>query len=167
MYTYCLFCRTDKTRYIACEARDLTGCRTLVPKRVQHTWSQGKMVNRIRDLFPGYLFLYSEELLEMSRVRQIPGVIRCLRSSDENYHLAGADDAFAGYILEARGIIGKTRVLEKDHRLELGPEAFGGAKVSILKVDRRAQRMQIEIRFARQMIRTWIEYEIVHEEDME
>ena len=167
MYTYCLFCRTDKVRYIACETQDMFGCRSLVPKQVQHTWSRGKMVNRIRDLFPGYLFLYSEEPLAISCFWQIPGVIRCLRSSDEYYHLSGTDDAFAGYILESRGIIGKTRVLERDNRLELGPEAFGGAKVSILRVDRRAQRMQIEIRFARQTIRTWIEFEIVSEKESE
>ena len=38
---------------------------------------------------------------------------------------------------------------------------------TILKVDRRASRMQIEIPFARRIVKTWVEYEIISPEDKE
>ena len=48
--------------------------------------------------------------------------------------------------------------------LEIREDAFRGANVRILKVDHRAARMQIEIRFAREPVRTWVEYEIAEPE---
>ena len=42
--------------------------------------------------------------------------------------------------------------------------AFSGVTARILKVERRLSRMQIEIPFARQLVKTWVEYEIVEPE---
>ena len=165
MYTYCLFCETGKSKYVAGEATVLFGCKVIIPKQIQHTWSKGQMINRIRELLPGYVFLYSEELIHPSWTFRIPGVIRFLRTTDQKYELTEADEAFALFLLQADGVIGKTKVVRgEDGRLEISGESFKGAKVTILKVDHRAQRMQIEIWFAAQRIRTWIEYEEVFTE---
>ena len=43
--------------------------------------------------------------------------------------------------------------------------AFEGVSARILKVERRLSRMQIEIPFARQQVKTWVEYEIVEPEE--
>lgn len=165
MYTYCLFCETGKSKYVAGEATAHFGCKVIIPKQIQHTWSKGQMINRIRELLPGYVFLYSEELIHPSWTFRIPGVIRFLRTTDQKYELTEADEAFALFLLQADGVIGKTKVVRgEDGRLEISRESFKGAKVTILKVDHRAQRMQIEIWFAAQRIRTWIEYEEVSTE---
>lgn len=159
--TYCLYCEAGKSGYVAVALKAKTGCQAIIPKQVQHTWDKGKMVNRIHNLLPGYLFLYSEEPLEISNCQRTQGVVRCLRDGEGAYELQGKDEEFALFLLEKKGIIGKTQVTEKDGILEIGPKSFGGANVMITKVDRRNTWMQIEIRFLRQIIRTWIEYEIV------
>ena len=161
MYAYCLFCETGKCRFIVREVMGLLACTAISPKQVQHTWSKGRMVDRIRDFLPGYVFVYSEEKLEISQVRYIPSVLRCLKSSDLCYELAGADEAFARMLLDQGGMIGKTPVYEEDQQIRLTEGAFAGVNARILKVDHRAQRMQIEIPFARRLVKTWIEYEIV------
>ena len=165
MYTYCLYCEAGKCGYVAGALMAKTGCQAIVPKQVQHTWDKGRMINRIHNLLPGYLFLYSEEPLEISECKRTQGVVRCLRDGEESYELHGTDEEFALFLLDRKGVIGKTQVTESGGILEIGPQSFRGADVRITKVDRRNTRMQIEIRFLTQIIRTWIEYEIVHSEE--
>ena len=161
MNAYCLFCETEKCEFVAHTVKQVFECEAISPKQIQHTWQKGAMVDRIRDLLPGYLFLYSEEPLNLYRCRYLPGVLRCLRTYDNSYELGGSDDAFAKMLLEKEGIIGKTEVYQEGDRIHLTEGAFSGLKAKILKVDHRAGRMQIEIPFARRLVKTWVEYEIV------
>ena len=164
MYTYCFFCVTAKCRYIACEIKAILGCRVISPKQVQHTWSKGEMTDRLRDLLPGYLLLYSDAPLSPERImdcRYLPGVLRCLRTKEESFELSGNDEAFAMMLLRQDGVIGKTLVYEENQKISLTEGAFSGLEAKILKVDHRAHRMQIEIPFAKQLVKTWVEYAIV------
>ena len=166
MNVYCLFCETGKSKYVMRAAEIIFGCYTLSPRQIQHTWRKGKMTDIPRDLLPGYVFLYLEEdVLEPSRLLQIPSVIRCLRDSSGTFELRDYDKRFALMLLEKDGIIGKTPVYEEKDRIRLTEGAFAGLKATILKVDHRAHRMQIEIPFAGRLVKTWVEYEIVTPEE--
>lgn len=167
MYTYCLYCECGKSSYVGGALHAILGCQTIIPKQVQHTWSRGRMINRIHDLMPGYLFLYHKDPINISVCQQTQGVVHCLRTTDGQYELQDTDKGFALVMLERKGILGKTQVVEKDGRLELTPKSFRGAKVQILRVDHRNSRMQLEIHFLRQTIKTWVEYEIVKPEEDE
>ena len=167
MYTYCLYCEAGKCGYVAIALASKMDCQVIIPKQVQHTWDKGKMVNRVHNLFPGYLFLYSEQPLEMSHCLKIPGVVRCLSTGEDSYELHGTDEKFALFLLDKNGIIGKVLVTEQDGMLEISPESLRRADVSIIKVDRRNTRMQIEIRLFRHTLRTWIEYEIAEAKEQE
>ena len=162
---YCLFCETDKVRYISCYLRDLYACTVVIPKQIQHTWSGGRMTDTERDLLPGYLFLYSEEPLDGTLLCRVQSVIRCLRTTDGKFELQGADEEFARMLLSRNGIIGKTPVYQVGQKIRIRDGAFAGLQTSILRVDRRAGRMQIEIPFANQKIRTWVEYDVIQAED--
>lgn len=177
MLIYCLFCETGKCATLAKIAEDRFGCRAISPKQIQHTWRDGKHVDLEHDLLPGYLFLYFEddrpekpesgnaELKELktrvSELQALHGVIRCLSDTDKNYELTGNDEAFALALLSKNGIIGKTQVYQEGDRIKICTGAFEGLETRIVKVDHRGSRMMIEIPFANQMVRTWVEYEIV------
>ena len=162
VYTYCLFCETAKCAYVASSAEKLFPCRAFSPKQVQHTWSKGKMVDIEHDLLPGYVFLYSaEEQLEARKLRSIQGVIKCLKDHDSHCELSGEDEQFALMLLKRDGVIGKTKVYQEGQMIRLVGGAFEGTETKILKVNRRNMRMQIEIPFASQKIKTWVEYELV------
>jgi len=170
MYTYCLFCETGKCDTLAKLFEIRFPCRAISPKQVQHTWSKKqKAVDRVRDLLPGYLFLYFEdEKPNISQFWGMNGVIKCLSGKDEEYkryELSGSDEAFAMTILQHDGVIGKTQVYQEGDRIRIRSGVFEGLATRILKVDRRSSRMQIEIPFANQLIKTWVEYEIVAPEN--
>ena len=162
MYTYCLFCETGKCDPVAKAITRKISCRALSPKQVQHTWSKGKMVDIVHDLLPGYVFVYLEnDPLDVSLLRSIQGIIRCLSSQDKQYELTGSDEQFALMLLQKDGVIGKTMVYEEGQMIRICQGAFEGVETKILKVNRRNMRMQIEIPFAGRPVRTWVEYEVV------
>ncbi len=162
MFIYCLFCETEKCDAVARSAELFFPCRAISPKQVQHTWSKGSMVDRYHDLLPGYVFLYFEtEKQEGPAFRRLNGVIRCLSDTEKRYELTGDDEAFALALLKKDGVLGKTRVYQEGDRIRIAEGAFEGLESRILKVDHRHSRMQIEIPFNKQMIKTWVEYEIV------
>ena len=166
MLTYCLFCETAKCGAVARAAERKLGCRAIAPKQVQHTWSRGQMVDIVHDLLPGYVFLYAKEApLEIAAIRALDGVIRCLYTEGVGYALQGSDEQFALMLLQKNGVIGKTRVYEEGQMIRIARGAFEGVEAKILKVNRRNMRMQIELPFAAQKVKTWVEYEVVAEED--
>ena len=170
LFTYCLFCETAKCDYVANSAQQLFQCRAIYPKMIQHTWSMGKMVDIVHNLLPGYVFLYAEkQRLPAALLRSIQGVIRCLADQDQCCELSGGDEQFAMMLLQKNGIIGKTKVYQEGQLIRICEGAYKGVESRILKVNRRNMRMQIEIPFANQGIKTWVEYEIVtqNESDVE
>ena len=168
MFTYCLFCETAKCGYVAYSAEKKYGCRAISPKQVQHTWSKGKMADIEHDLLPGYVFLYSENRrLRGESLRTIEGVIRCLADLENRCELSGSDEQFALMLLQSNGVIGKTKVYQEGSLIRICQGVYEGVEARILKVNHRNTRMQIEIPFASQKIRTWVEYEIVELKDEE
>ena len=164
MLTYCLFCETIKCDLVARSIEQDLGCVAFSPKRVQHTWSAGKMVDIVHDLLPGYVFVYAErEPLDIRRVQATQGVIRCLSTADKQYALSGSDERFALMLLHNKGVIGKTKVYEEGQRIRVCEGVYEGLETRILKVDRQKGRMQIDIPFANRHIRTWVEFEIVED----
>ena len=103
------------------------------------------------------------------RLKALPDVIRCLRDSDKRYELQGRDEQFAMMPLRKDGVVGKTPVYREGDRIRISEGAFAGLETRILKVEHRASRMLVEIPFAHQPVRTWLEYEIVEltEQDTE
>lgn len=162
MYTYCLFCETTKTGFIARTISEMTGCKALRPKQIQHTWAKGGGTRDVvNDLMPGYVFVYCDEKADVSVLNTLQGVIRCLSTTDGEYELTGQDEQFALMLLEKEGVIGKTQVYQEGQIIRIAGGVFEGVTARILKVERRLSRMQIEIPFARQLVKTWVEYEIV------
>ena len=107
MFTYCLFCETNKTGYISRAVSEMTGCRSLCPKQIQHTWAKGGGTrDTVNDLMPGYVFLYCAEKADVTKLNTLQGVIRCLSSTAGEYELAGQDEQFALMLLE-RGFAGQ------------------------------------------------------------
>ena len=163
MKIYCLFCETRKAGIVLRIAEDRFGCKGISPLQTQHTWSRGRMIDRERELLPGYLFLYFDEGIpapDKSELSDLDGVIRCLHDTAGQCELTGRDAQFAMMLLDKGGRIGKTQVFREGQRIRIRDGMFEGLETRILKVDHRASRMQVEIPFANQMIRTWLEYEL-------
>lgn len=168
MYTYCVFCDTQRCGEIARQAEIQLQCRAIRPKRERLKWVQHKPVREINDLLPGYIFLYTEEKIEdLSTLRRIRGVVRCLSDTEHQYVLQGSDEAFALMLLQNNGVIGRIPVYEEGQTIRITEGVFGGVEASILRVDRRQARMEIALPFDKSIVKTWIEFEMVENVEQE
>ncbi len=166
VYTYCVFCLTQKCTNVAIQVQQIFDCKVIRPKKEQLKWVKREAIRETHDLLPGYIFLYSEHELENTyMLREILGVIRCLSDQEHRYLLQGNDEAFALMLFEKNGVIGKTKVYEEGDRIRICDGAYAGLETKILKVNRRNMRMLIQIPFAGMQVETWVEYEMVKPAD--
>ncbi len=163
MYCYCLFCETVRCAQVARAAERLLECRAIYPVQVQRIHRREGWTELVHALTPGYVFLYAPEELDTARLRGTTGLLKWLRYSDGEARLQGEDERFALMLLDKDGAIGKTMVYREGERIRIKQGAFGGTETRILKVDRRNTRIQIEIPFAGNLIKTWVEYEMLED----
>ena len=162
MFTYCVYCQTQKCSHAAIQIQQIFHCRVIQPKQEQLKWVKGKPIRETHDLLPGYIFLYTDHEIEQPlTLRGITGVVRCLSDQEHRYILQGNDQAFALMLLEKDGIIGKMKVYKEGDRIRLCEGVYAGIETEILKVNRRNMRMLIRIPFAHMQVETWVEYEMV------
>lgn len=168
MKCYCIFCKTQQAEEVARALAKSFSCEAFYPKRIQHTWSKGKMTDIEHVLLPGYVFLYREddaEEIDVHRLHQYEGVLKILSYEDGEYELKGQDERFARLLYRKGGVLGKTTVYEEGQRIRIFEGPLEGVSSEILKVNRRNHRMLIEIPFADTKVKTWIEYEMVEKDE--
>ena len=161
MKSYCVFGKTQRCEEIAKRLEQKLPCRAIYPRRIQHTWSKGKMVDLEHILLPGYVFVYVQDETELDTgyLRHFDGVLKVLSYDDDSCELKGQDAEFARMILENDGVLGKLPVYEEGQWLQIKEGPLKGVESQILKVNRRNHRMLIEIPFADTKVKTWVEYE--------
>ena len=166
MNTYCICCETVRAPAAARAAEIVLGCRAIYPKQIQHTRVHGQRRDIVHDLLPGYVFLYfDEDEIDLGQCKLLSGFIRCLSDHHGHYRLEGNDERFALMLLENGGVLGKTRVYEEGQLIRICEGAYKGVAARILKVDRRNERIQIDLTFANRSLKTWVEYEIVQSDE--
>ena len=141
-------------------AAALFSCETILPKQIHHMRVKGQMKDIVRDLLPGYLFLYAQSPIPGPALTSMQDVIRCLRTTDRKYELQGQDEAFTLLLRLKGGTLGKTQVYREGDRVRIRDGAFEGVQAEITRLDRRNHRMKIEIPFAGRKVSTWLEYEM-------
>ena len=165
MHVYCLFCRTQRCGLIAAMLEKQGTCRALFPKILQRERKQGRNVEIMRDLLPGYVFVYSETPLDQQQLRPgVQGVIRKLGTEATGYELTGADQAFAMGLLDQQGTINAVRVLKEGDRVTLADPLFMSCKGRITKVDNRKQRARVDFDFENNPCHVWIAFEMIDPE---
>lgn len=93
-------------------------------------------------------------------MRGLPGILRFIGEPGEGYRLEGNDERFAMKLLQCGGVLGKMAVYEEGGKLCLVSSEIRELEASILKVDRRKHRMQIQMFFAKNPVTFWAEYVI-------
>ena len=165
MHVYCLFCQTQRCGVIAAMLEKQGACRALSPRILQRERKQGRNVEIMRDLLPGYVFVYSEDPFEQQLLCPgVRGVIRCLGTGTGNYELSGADRDFAMRLYDREGTISAVRVFREGDRVTLADPLFMSCKGRITRVDNRKQRARVDFDFENNPCHTWIAFEMIDKE---
>lgn len=166
MFAYCLFCDTMKCREVAELVELKLNYRAIDPKIVQRKWVRGVAEEQVRTLLPGYIFVYTDEIVEYPRAAfRLDNVIRVLGDRDSNYALQGDDLTFARMLWDCGGTIGILKAYQEGDRVKLVPGALGGVEGEIIKLERRKGRALIQYQFAGTTCTTWVGYDLIEDND--
>ena len=157
MYTYCLFCRTQRCQRIAQLLEIRGGNRAFSPQILQKQRVQGENRQVYRDLLPGYVFIYNEEPLhDYMTFFGMDGVIRRIGESEEWYELQGSDREFALNLMEKGGVVGAVRVVNIGETVRLEDPLFAQSEGRVTQIDYRKERARVEFTFRGNVCHTWV-----------
>ncbi len=157
MHAYCLYCRTQRCERIA-QLLEIRGMhRAFSPQILQKKRVQGVNEKHYVDLLPGYVFVFSEDLLtDYSVFFGMDGVIRKVGQPDEWYELRGTDREFAFDLLEKDGLVGGTRIVKAGEAVSLEDPLFAKVQGVVTKVDYRKERARVDFVFRGNECHTWV-----------
>ena len=155
MYAYCLFCETQRCRQIAAIISKDYGYQCIYPQIVQRKWIKGVPMEVSHDWLPGYLFLYSEQLIQ-TRLNII-GIIRFLGNGE----LEGQDLAFAEMVYRRQGVMGTVSLLQEGDRCSIADPAWKDIRGKVVKMDFGRKRCCIEFEFDGIKRTIWVGYELI------
>ena len=156
MHIYCVFCQTQRCGAIASWLSKTHMGQAVSPKVTMRERKEGVNRDVLRDLLPGYVFLFSEEgIRDFSPLHQVHGLIRILGSSENGMELRGTDAEFALRLLGRDGVVDGVKVFRTGDRVRLADPLFSACEGRIAKVDHRKRRAKIDYVFNGMSCSTW------------
>ena len=164
MHVYCLFCLTQKCHAVASALERQFEVRAFAPQICNRQRVQGKNIDKLYDLLPGYVFVFSDKALANAMFyRENKGVIRRLGSPVDDYELTGADKDFAMKLYDTNGIVEQIKIFRVGESVCISNTLFDGCDAKITRIDHRNQRARIEYKFAGMQCFTWIACDMISE----
>jgi transcriptional antiterminator NusG len=108
----------------------------------------GKIVQKVLSLFPGYLFIACEDVEKYNwPLRHTDGFVRFLRSNQDIVSLEGRDlEIVLHFILKTGAIAGISKVFfNESDRIVVREGPLKGLEGKIIKVDKRKGRAKIKL----------------------
>ena len=162
MYAYCFFCETQKCKYVAFSLEQRGVMRAFSPQIIRRHRVQGKNIDGMCDLLPGYIFAFSEkEFKDASLFYGIDGLIRRIGNRETDYALTGTDFDFAMNLYGKNGIVGQVPVFKIGNEVRLDDPLFNNCKGKITKIDYRKQRARVDYSFGGMDCYTWVACELI------
>lgn len=162
MYAYCLFCETQKCKYVAFSLEQHGILKAFSPQIIRRHRVKGRNVDEMYDLLPGYVFVYSDTEIKDSRVfHNINGIIRRLGSVDCGYALGDSDYDFAMSLFKKDGVVGQIKVYKIGEEVKLDDPLFNNCQGKITRIDYRKQRARVDYQFAGMDCFTWIACDLI------
>ena len=186
--TYCFFCDTKRTQYVADELSGLNiFIKVFEPIVTNNITNSGIIVKETLRLLPGYVFAYSEDVISISdwdKILKTDGIIKPLGKEsareeiekDErgnvqsiDYSLKDKGDSdFAKLLYGLGGRLDQIHLKDDGSHCTLVDNAWpDDIEATIVKVDRRKSRAKIMFMFAGRCFTTWVAAEIEEEEKEE
>ena len=159
-HIYCVFCRTGAEARLGNEIEErFERVRALVAVQEKHRTKQGTYEIERRVFLPGYLFLYTEEPLDLEHIRRMEDVYRVLGDADGMIELRGSDRAFARWLWENQGIIGISKLRIADGKLKIVSGPMQYFVESIVKLDKHTKNALVRMNFAGKTNEIWLAFE--------
>lgn len=131
------------------------------PQIVRRQRKEGKNIEIMFDLLPGYVFAYSTQPVKGLSQLKVEGVIKVLGSPENEYCLRDEDLFFALRLLERNGFIDVLNVLRIGDTVMIADNLFSGCEGKVVEIDFRKQRAKVLFDFAGASWNCWVACNVV------
>jgi len=137
--------------------------RLLVPKRSIRERKAGKVTEQIKVMFPGYVLIGTEQIDEVSRlIAEVKGVLRILKNDDEFQEIRLEEISRLVHMANDKGVIGESKIwLNENDRVEVISGPLKGYEGLITKLNRRKNRVAVNILLGTEHREVWLAAEFV------
>ncbi len=145
---YCVSCRTGSENSVAGQINHICdNVQAIAPVRVLLEKRQRRWESTERLLIPGYIFLYTENNIEVKKIKALSKVYRVLQYDNGFRELLGSDYEYAKWIYRHNGRIGPSKALIEGSKVKVvdGPLANGIG--NIIKLDKHKRRALVAFEF--------------------
>ncbi|MCF7927569.1 MAG: antiterminator LoaP [Spirochaetales bacterium] len=118
------------------------------PRRSLTIWKQGKPKETLKPIFPGYLFLETEEVSAdiYWLLKRMPDFYRFLKSNYDIVPLEGDDKRLVLHFQSYGEIAEKSQVVfDENQRIQVLDGPLKGLEGRIVKVDKRKKRAKVKL----------------------
>lgn len=167
-HVYCLFCRTGAEHGICEEIRKrFPGVYPLAATQEKHRIVNGHEEIDRRIFLSGYLFLYTNELIAFDSLLRMDDVYRILGDEGNAHELQDGDRAFAEWLLRNDGLIGISRIANRNGRIAMrsGPMKYFSKR--LVKLDKHTKNALVRTEFLGTVREMWLAFEFEDEEATE
>ena len=159
-YIYCLFCRSGSERQLAREiALRFPRIRAIAAMQEKHKYIDGHCEIDRRSFLPGYLFLYTNEAIDVLAIHRMDKSYKILGDGREITELQGKDRVFAEWIWKNNGEIGISRI----RTTKTGFEVFSGPLQhflkEIVKLDKHTKNALVRMDLLEEAKEIWLAFD--------
>ena len=164
-YIRCLFCSTGYEEYVVQLVECLHYGTAIFPRKVKRLWKKNGWVEEKAALLPGYVFVYSEEKIEYSKLIRMPHVLKILTyQDDQDGLLEGTDREFANWIWQQEGCVGTLDAIHAGDRVEIVDGLLSRLNGKVIRVDKRKQIAMVELNVIGSVRNIWLGFEYLKEQ---
>lgn len=127
----------------------------------------GVWEKRLRHMLPGYVFVYSDNEIPISKLGKMPCVLKPLKYGDGDYILKGGDRDFAEWIYSHNGLIGLSVAIKSGSKIKVVDGPLLDYEGSIVEVKRQKRLAKVLITIGDISREVWMSFEWLKESRME
>lgn len=162
----CIFCRTGCELRIAddIESAHPEVC-AFVPRRLRNRHLVSGNLQEAVILFPGYVFIAAPADYPAARLTENRHCYRLLHAENGRWQLRGADRNLVQMMYASHGIVGISRAYYEGSRIRIVDGFLRGREGEIIRVNRRAQTAQVQLRILDRTLLAWVGFELLEDMD--
>lgn len=158
-YIYCISCMASSDAIVAKTIEQMLHIRaiSLCFDREEHR--NGQWIVKTYPLLWGYVFLYSDQPIDIMQVHEIEHVNRVLQYGDGECNLHGDDRKFAEWVLKYNGQIGLSKALLVGDRTKIIEGPLKEYEGVIRRINRQKGSALVDITIGDTVKPTWLYFQ--------
>lgn len=156
---YCVLCQVGQEAAVADTLAMLTAGDAILPTLLCHVKRGESWEEHEYRFLPGHVFVYCGEILPVQAVLQVPGVLYIKQGKDDAYEMQGREAAFAQWMYQNEGIIGKSQALCEGKQTIIVSGPLKHFQDRIRKVNKLRRRAKVDIELYGETHVLWMSFD--------